>query len=271
MPNTYYLFFFFTGFSSLALVFLQLGFTLQDSTTKLVKLFIMSFTRPFTTLRKLTFEIADCRVDYENNEGNLKFVIEPYIPVPSFTSTTSDPLLSQTFSQTPNSTPQATSPTPQKDNDGLMPQDDSCLNIGTSSSPQQDDNQGARDEELTIPHALSPDTIDLVKSDTDSEDCVLSRVSPPLSPKIEKDDKKDEVATCQEQTASVQSSLPPGVSPKLVLRQFPYKAAGRNYTITITETPRKRHSSPDSPQPKASTSTGTYTKQKKQDKKDKPQ
>ena len=54
----------------------------------------MSFTRPFTTLRKLTFEIADCRVDYANNEGHLKFVIEPYTPVPSFTSTTSNPLLS---------------------------------------------------------------------------------------------------------------------------------------------------------------------------------
>ena len=54
----------------------------------------MSFTRPFTTLRKLTFQIADCRVDYTNNEGHLNFVIEPYAPVPSFTSTTSNPVLS---------------------------------------------------------------------------------------------------------------------------------------------------------------------------------
>ena len=54
----------------------------------------MSFTRPFTTLRKLTFQIADCRVDYTNNEGHLNFVMEPYTPVPSFTSTTSNPVLS---------------------------------------------------------------------------------------------------------------------------------------------------------------------------------
>ena len=81
--------------------------------------------------------------------------------------------------------------------------------------------------------------------------------------------KKEEI-TFQEtenmnrQTASVESSLPPGVSPKVVLKQFPYKAAGRNYTITITETPRKRHSPrPDSPQASTSTATEKESRKKK--------
>ena len=72
-----------------------------------------------------------------------------------------------------------------QDNDGLMLQEDNCLNIETSTCTQQDENQGAGDEELTIPQSLSPDTVDLVQSDTD-EDCVLSRVSPPPCPKINK-------------------------------------------------------------------------------------
>ena len=151
-----------------------------------------------------------------------------------------------------------------QDNDGLMPQEDNCLNIETSTSTQQDENQGAVDEELTIPQSLSPDTVDLVQSDTD-EDCVLSRVSPPHCPKIKKEEITfQETENLKAKTASVESSLPPGVFPKVILKQFPYKAAGRNYTITITETPRKRHSPrPDSPQASTSTATKKESRKKK--------
>ena len=136
------------------------------------------------------------------------------------------------------------------------------------------------DNEPTIPRGLSPDAIDLVQSDSDSGDCFVSKVSPPPYPKIEKDEKSISQKTIKvvpptvQQTASAQSKLTPGVSPQVVLRQFPYKAAGRYYKVTITE-PRKRYNTtPDTQQ--ASTSTGTYTdtkprKKKKHHRRDKPQ
>ena len=97
-----------------------------------------------------------------------------------------------------------------------MPQEDNCLNIETSTSTQQDENQGALDEELTIPQSLSPDKVDLVQSDTD-EDCVLSRVSPPPCPKIKKEEITfQETEKMNGNTAPVESSLPPGVSPKVI-------------------------------------------------------
>ena len=70
------------------------------------------FSRPFNTIDKITIEAADCIINHSQIGEQLYISIEPRIPVPTAPRNT-NPLLSQSSIQTPNSTPQTISPTLQ--------------------------------------------------------------------------------------------------------------------------------------------------------------
>ena len=55
------------------------------------------FSRPYTTLSRITIEAADCQMNFKNIHGHLTITVEPLDPV--FPTGNRDPLLAQTSRQ----------------------------------------------------------------------------------------------------------------------------------------------------------------------------
>ena len=76
------------------------------------------FSRPYTSLSRITIEAADCRLNYQHINGHLTISVEPLDPV--FPTGNRDPLLGQTVRQTRDNTT-SNNDTTARDNDNVQP------------------------------------------------------------------------------------------------------------------------------------------------------
>ena len=76
------------------------------------------FSRPYTSLSRITIEAADCRLNYQHINGHLTISVEPLDPV--FPTGNRDPLLGQTVRQTIDNTT-SNNDTTARDNDNVQP------------------------------------------------------------------------------------------------------------------------------------------------------
>ena len=76
------------------------------------------FSRPYTSLSRITIEAADCKLNYQQINGHLTISVEPLDPV--FPTGNRDPLLGQTVRHTIDNTTSNNDTTP-RDNDNLQP------------------------------------------------------------------------------------------------------------------------------------------------------
>ena len=96
------------------------------------------FSRPYTTLSRITIEAADCKLNYQHLNGHLTIFVEPLDPV--FPNGNGDPLLAQTLRQDTNNTTR-NNDTTIKHKDNPQPstsnaQQNSMLADSTHRSPQ---------------------------------------------------------------------------------------------------------------------------------------
>ena len=76
------------------------------------------FSRPYTSLSRITIEAADCKLNYQHINGHLTISVEPLDPV--FPTGNRDPLLGQTARHTIDNTT-SNNDTTARDNDNLQP------------------------------------------------------------------------------------------------------------------------------------------------------
>ena len=76
------------------------------------------FSRPYTSLSRITIEAADCKLNYQHINGHLTISVEPLDPV--FPTGNRDPLLGQTVRHTIDNTT-SNNDTTARDNDNLQP------------------------------------------------------------------------------------------------------------------------------------------------------
>ena len=76
------------------------------------------FSRPYTSLSRITIEAADCKLNYQHINGHLTISVEPLDPV--FPTGNRDPLLGQTVRQTIDNTT-SNNDTTARDNDNVQP------------------------------------------------------------------------------------------------------------------------------------------------------
>ena len=76
------------------------------------------FSRPYTSLSRITIEVADCKFNYQHINGHLTISVEPLDPV--FPTGNRDPLLGQTVRQTIDNTT-INNDTTARDNDNVQP------------------------------------------------------------------------------------------------------------------------------------------------------
>ena len=76
------------------------------------------FSRPYTSLSRITIEAADCKLNYQHINGHLTISVEPLDPV--FPTGNRDPLLGQTTRHTKDNTI-SNNDTTARDNDNLQP------------------------------------------------------------------------------------------------------------------------------------------------------
>ena len=76
------------------------------------------FSRPYTSLSRITIEAADCKLNYQHINGHLTISVEPLDPV--FPTGNRDPLLGQTVRQTIDNTT-INNDTTARDNDNVQP------------------------------------------------------------------------------------------------------------------------------------------------------
>ena len=76
------------------------------------------FSRPYTSLSRITIEAADCKLNYQHINGHLTISVEPLDPV--FPTGNRDPLLGQTTRHTIDNTT-SNNDTTARDNDNLQP------------------------------------------------------------------------------------------------------------------------------------------------------
>ena len=76
------------------------------------------FSRPYTSLSRITIEAADCKLNYQHINGHLTISVEPLDPV--FPTGNRDPLLGQTVRHTIDNTT-SNNDTIARDNDNLQP------------------------------------------------------------------------------------------------------------------------------------------------------
>ena len=72
------------------------------------------FSRPYTTLSRITIEAADCKMNYQHINGHLMIFVEPIDPV--FPTGNKDPLLTQTVRQRTNNDTTTKDPQPSTSN-----------------------------------------------------------------------------------------------------------------------------------------------------------
>ena len=76
------------------------------------------FSRPYTSLSRITIEAADCKLNYQHINGHLTISVEPLDPV--FPTGNRDPLLGQTARHTIDNTT-SNNDTTERDKDNLQP------------------------------------------------------------------------------------------------------------------------------------------------------
>ena len=76
------------------------------------------FSRPYTSLSRITIEAADCKLNYQHINGHLTISVEPLDPV--FPTGNRDPLLGQTARHTIDNTT-SNNDTIARDNDNVQP------------------------------------------------------------------------------------------------------------------------------------------------------
>ena len=76
------------------------------------------FSRPYTSLSRITIEAADCKLNYQHINGHLTISVEPLDPV--FPTGNRDPLLGQTTRHTIDNTT-SNNDTTARDKDNAQP------------------------------------------------------------------------------------------------------------------------------------------------------
>ena len=273
------------------------------------------FSRPYTTLHRITIEAVDCVLTPSTDaQGHLHIFIAPKIHVFP-TNTNANPLFQNAGQQTDNLPATAVSSTAvqststdtttaQTDTDKpsenldtfstsnddtienirVYPdnsvterqdnshtpitsklqdteqtqtvQDNDTSNPDTTqpSQPNTDDN----DRATPVPNLIIHETTEVSQDsdqDSDSDDCFIQRVSPPLN----KMTKPETICLTVPKTKAQLKAFTEGAPPQILL-QIPYGNQGKSYTVTaVQETHNNKRHRPRDNSPQPSTSTGGAT------------